>query len=202
MVHRRHPRADLPQAGVAHPARDWARRSAWTRRSLTLAEATALCERAAIAAGAIAWGRAVDRPLGGRGRSRRPAERRARAFHRLSRGARSRPHRRQGGRRDHPAGAGDHPFRRQGRGRASRLRRRLRPDRRGGAANSGWRCSRRRTPIPAARSAISPAGSPSKGWRRSPPPTARRCLPAPARPGRSIAPTRWPSPRRWPAARR
>ena len=123
---------DLPQAGSRAFRRGWARSVGMDTVTLTLAEATALCERAAIAAGAspeVAL--SIARSAVAR-RSRRPAERRARAFHRLSRGARSRPHRRQGRRRDHPAGAGDHPFRCQGRGRASRLRRRIRADRRGG----------------------------------------------------------------------
>ena len=67
---------------------------------------------------------------------------------------------------------------------------------------SAWRCSRKGTPTPAARSAISPAGWPNAAWWRSPPPTGRRCSPARARPSRSTAPTRCPSLRRSATGRR
>ena len=132
-----------------------------------------------------------------------PASGRAGAFHRLSRRARSRPHRRQGRCPTSP-------------GRRSAI---ILSDAKGGAAHPGFDAafddlveaaqlfgvaifSQKNAYTCGALGYFAGRLAGKRAGLRSPPPTARRCLPAPARQSRSTAPTRWPSPRRSPADRR
>ena len=160
---------------------------------LGMDEATALCERAALAAGAEPGGGGIACQIRRRSRSERAQGGRPLAFPRLSRRAPTPDASTAMPSPYHQAGARPSMCRTPRAGwriRASTASATRSPSRRGSSAS---RSSRSGTPTPAASSAISPAGWPARGWSPSPRPTARRCLRAPARPSPSIAPTRCPS---------
>ena len=165
-LHHRHHRLPVPQARGADSRRDWDRDMAETESvpGTRLKQRSALRTRRRIAAGAEPGGGGVACQIA----SSRPKPRGQAAvglshFLDYLDALRRRPHRRPGRARDHPAGAGDLscPTPRAARRiPASTAPSTISPRRRGCSA---WRSSRRGTPTPAARSAISPGGWPSEG---------------------------------------